>query len=97
MTDLVSYWSFDSNANDIHDTYDFGVTGATLDSDGILNNSYYFDGVDDYMTLPSFSRDSTLNNKAMSVSVWVKLDELNEVAGNWIINQRENTYNNGNA
>lgn len=48
-TNLVSYWDFDSNANDIVGSNNGTVNGATSTT-GILGNAYDFDGVNDYIT-----------------------------------------------
>lgn len=52
---LVSYYPFNGNANDFGSHGSDGtVNGATLtsDKDGNSNSAYYFDGVDDYISIP---------------------------------------------
>ncbi|RYY47153.1 MAG: PKD domain-containing protein, partial [Chitinophagaceae bacterium] len=69
---LVSYYPFSGNANEITGNGQHGIAqnGASLTSDrfGIANSAYYFDGVDDYIQIPS---NSTLNpTDAFSIALY---------------------------
>ncbi|MFA5105947.1 MAG: LamG domain-containing protein [Candidatus Micrarchaeia archaeon] len=66
---LVSYWSFDSNANDLVDSNAGSVSGATISSSGKVSGTYNFNG-SQYIALPNTS--SNLNLPVFSISVWVK-------------------------
>jgi hypothetical protein len=71
LKDLVSYWSFDSNANDVHRTNNGTVTSATPGQTGIINQCYLFDGTDDYIEIPG--NPASLNPQfGISISVWFK-------------------------
>lgn len=63
---LIAHYCFDGNANDAVGTKNGTVYGATLSTDrnGIANSAYEFDGVDDYIQLPSavwFDGDFTIS------------------------------------
>jgi hypothetical protein len=67
---LVAYYPFNGNANDISGNgYHGTVNGATLtsDRDGNENNSYSFDGVDDYIFLGKNSDFPISNSFSISV------------------------------
>jgi hypothetical protein len=69
---LIAYYPFNGNANDESGNgHDGTVYGATLTSDryGNDDSAYSFDGVDDYIDLPSMTPTNDF-----SVSFWVKLD-----------------------
>lgn len=74
---LIGYWPFNGNANDMSiNTNNGTVNGATLTTDrfGLNNRAYYFNGVDNYISIP---HSSTLNmNGPLSFSVWVKPETL---------------------
>jgi len=67
---LISYWSFDTNANDIHRKYNGSINGATLNSNGKINSCYYFDGVGDWIVLPSELKPTGI----FSINCWAKVD-----------------------
>lgn len=74
---LVSYYTFDSNADDDVGSNDGSVTGATwADSGyGIITGGYDFDGTNDKITI---SDDNTLDfTTTYSSSVWVKASGTN--------------------
>ena len=63
---LVGWWPFNGNANDESGNENHGtVNGATLTSDknGAANKAYSFDGVDDFLLIPSDVSD-------FSISLW---------------------------
>lgn len=71
--DLLAYYPFSTNANDMSGWSRNGtVHGAVLTDDrfGSPNSAYHFDGKDDYIEL--FEEDL----KDFSVSVWIKSDTL---------------------
>jgi hypothetical protein len=71
LTDLISYWSFDENANDLHRDNDGSINGATH-TNGFYDKGYYFDGTDDYIT-----GDDFLNNETKgTISCWFKTDNI---------------------
>ena len=72
VTGLVAYYPFNGNANDESGNANHGiVSNATLTNDrfGNLNNSYNFNGIDNYITIP-FSPKFNLDN-SFSFSIWI--------------------------
>lgn len=75
---LISYWSFDSNANDNHRNNNGSITGATGGQTGILNDCYYFDGTDDYIRISD--DDFVLSDGSpISVNIWLKISQIEGV------------------
>jgi hypothetical protein len=73
LTDnLVSYWTFDGNAEDSVGSNDGTVTGATYGASyGIINGAYSYDGSGDYIDV---GNSSTLNpTTALTVAAWIKI------------------------
>ncbi len=73
---LVGYYPFTGNANDVSGNNNHGTTqnGIQLTSDiaGNLQSAYYFDGIDDYISVPdNLGRFSTAN---FSLSLWFKTE-----------------------
>lgn len=69
---LVAFYPFNSNVNDESGNSNHGmVFGATLSTDrfGNPNNSYYFDGIDDYAL---FNDESFDFDSLFSISFWLK-------------------------
>ena len=63
-TGLVGYWPFNGNANDESGNGNNGtVNGATLTSDrfGVANKAYSFDGIDDWIEIPSSVTNYTIS------------------------------------
>jgi hypothetical protein len=68
---LVGYWPFNGNANDESGNGNHGtVNGATLTTDrnGISNNAYNFDGVDDFISTKLINSSIDI-----TISIWVKV------------------------
>jgi len=77
FNDLQSYWDFDHNANDIHRKNNGLIIGATSGQTGILNDCYYYDGIDDYL---NFGDVTFLDNlTTLSVSCWIYPDNITAV------------------
>jgi hypothetical protein len=73
---LVGQWKMGGNAKDSSPYGNNGtVSGATLTTDrkGQTNKAYGFDGVNNYITVPT---QSYFMQTPMSVELWVKLDNL---------------------
>jgi hypothetical protein len=73
--DMVAFYSFDGNANDMSGWGSNGtVSGATLSTDreGNANSAYGFDGVNDYINIPSSTQMSFAK---ISIAGWIKLDQ----------------------
>jgi hypothetical protein len=76
LDDLVSYWTLDnvSIATDLHGNDNGTINGCT-DRQGKIDRCYNFDGIDDYINIPS----STNNNIGLSdfaFSFWIYPDLL---------------------
>lgn len=73
---LIGYYPFNGNAND-NSLYGMNgtVNGATLTSDrfGNTNGAYTFDGINDYISLPT---TKLIDLNKYSYSIWVKLGEI---------------------
>ncbi|HOZ55171.1 MAG TPA: FN3 associated domain-containing protein [Clostridia bacterium] len=74
LTDgLKGYWNFDEAASstliDSLGFYNGTTTGATVNQPGKINKSYYFDGVNDFITHGSDALGSLY-----SISLWIKID-----------------------
>lgn len=98
---LVGWWPFNGNANDESGNGNNGLAsgGPTL-TNGHLGNAssaYYFDGVDDLITVP---HNNSLNfpNNEISISVWISIPDLpdNNLGQNFISKQ-ENQGSNQNG
>jgi hypothetical protein len=71
---LVGYWPFNGNANDESGNGNNGtVNGATLTTDrnGNVNRAYSFNGVSDFINVPSNTGLNLIGN--FTLSAWVKL------------------------
>ena len=69
---LVGYWPFNGNANDESGNGNNGtVNGATLTSDrfGNTNNSYSFDGINDFIKV---NNANNLESANLSISFWLQ-------------------------
>ena len=72
---LVTYYSFDGNANDLSGNGNDGVVyGATLTTDrfGVANRAYDFDGINDYILASA----DPLPTADRTVALWFKADSL---------------------
>ena len=72
---LVGWWPFSGNSNDESGNGNNGnpLYGTILSNDrfGNINNSYSFDGVDDYMSTPIIQS----NINSYSISIWFKTSD----------------------
>ena len=76
-SDLVSYWSFDTDATDSIGSNNGAVNGA-VQTTGFISNGYSFDGVDDEIVISdddslSFTDGSDL---PFSVNAWINFDDV---------------------
>ena len=73
---LVAYYPFNGNANDESGNgYNGTVNGASLTTDifGNANNAYYFDGVNDFISIPDFNLTT---DSAVTVRILARPDDL---------------------
>jgi len=79
LVDLVSVWEMDETSGttmtDANSTNNGTITGADVDSTGILNKAYKYNGTSDYVSVPdadvfSFT-DGSGNDEPFSISLWV--------------------------
>ncbi|MEX1384426.1 hypothetical protein [Lutibacter sp.] len=75
-TDLISHYTLDTNASDSHDTNDGTVTGAvfTTGSAGIIDEAIDFDGVNDYLVLPTSLGTDIGTTSVASINFWIEVD-----------------------
>ena len=76
---LVGYWTLNGNANDESPNNNNGtITGATLVPDrfGNANSAYYFDGIDDYITIKEANGFDDFDDPEteFTLSAWCKPD-----------------------
>lgn len=70
LTNLISYWKLDGNANDSHGSNNGIISGASYTSSGKINGCYDFDG-SDYIYVTS---NSSMNiGGDFTASCWVYL------------------------
>jgi hypothetical protein len=75
-TGLLAYYSFNGNANDVSGNNNNGiVSGAVLTQDRFnsIDRAYSFDGIDDYIDLPSLYSYSPTN---FTLNAWIELAGL---------------------
>ncbi len=89
---LMAYYPFDGNANDVSGNNNNGtVYGASAVPDrfGISNGAYYFDGKTNYILIPS---STSLNfQNAITINFWMKISSFN---GNEQYVLSQGSYNN---
>ncbi len=76
---LMAYYPLNGNANDVSGNGNNGVvTGALLTTDrhGHPNSAYWFDGIDDKITIPSSPSLHPVNQ--LTISFWIWVDSLPE-------------------
>ena len=84
-TNLVGYWSFNSDATDDKGSADGTPTGgASYTTSGCkLGGCYYFDGSDDYISIPSTS----LKDSEFTWTVWLYKNGAQPSGyGSWMYN-----------
>lgn len=70
---LVAYYPFDGNANDQSGNNNHGIeNGGIQYQPGVSGKAIKFDGVDDYIRVPSSSSLNPVNQ--LSISFWVKVE-----------------------
>lgn len=79
-TDLISYYSFDSDASDDHASNDGTVNGATHEATSFLDGGYSFDGNDD-ISLPIQPTGIT----GYTINLWVKPADWTPTSRNYLI------------
>ncbi len=85
---LIAAWSMDEGVGEtIRDISGNDNTGVLYNgvawTEGKLANGLYFDGKDDYVQLPN-SESLNVNNDAVTLSAWVKLEVLpSEMSGSY--------------
>lgn len=91
---LVGWWPFNGNANDESGNNNNGSSnGAVLTTDrfGTSNSAYYFDGINDYITVPNSTSLSIAGN--ISVCAWIKTRGFNGTSNyHTIVNKRISGY-----
>jgi hypothetical protein len=109
---LEGWWPFNGNANDESGNGNNGtVNGATLSSDrfGNTNSSFHFDGINDWINMPSGSSTSMNITSNYTVSFWFKTtqgtnagligfgDNINSNGGGYLVAIGNGNLNNPNG
>lgn len=94
MLNLVSEWKFDGNTNDTWGTNNGTVSSSPVVTPNCVSGScYYFDGVDDYISIPdSSSLDIT---DAITLEAWVNIASLQNTNYEYIIRKTAAEPNQG--
>ncbi|MBI2486546.1 MAG: hypothetical protein HYW01_06240 [Deltaproteobacteria bacterium] len=74
---MVSWWSGDSNANDIQDGNDGMLQGDTTFAAGKVDQAFSFDGSGDFVSVPD-STDWDFGSNDFSIDLWVKFDQIKD-------------------
>jgi hypothetical protein len=84
-TNLVSYYNFEDNANDLVGTNNGTATNVVYNASGIIGKSLELDGTGSYVTIPD---DNTLSftNGLFSICLWARFDNL--TGGNLLVSKR---------
>jgi len=76
---LIAHWSFDENAGSNSTDHSQNGNDLTISNagwtSGISQSGLYFNGVDDFVQVPS-TPSLSIDLDAVSISVWLKLEEL---------------------
>ncbi len=69
-TNLISWWTADDTAQDLYGNNHGVPQGGVAYGDGVVNNAFYFDGIDDVVVVPS-STDLNITGD-VTVELWVR-------------------------
>lgn len=91
--DLVAYWPFDGNADDMAGDNHGIVAGATLVQDrfGVAQNAFSFDG-DDWITIED-SPTLTLGSGPFTLAAWINLSSYGDEGGYYLLSHSEGAGN----
>ena len=82
MDGIVSWWKLDGNADDsVGSNHGALYNDVDCSAEGKYGEGCYFDGVGDYMTLPS-TVDTTLNNGVSTFMLHMYIEDVNVNGGN---------------
>jgi len=70
--DQVSYWKFDTNANDTLNIHDLGNNNSALNSSGKINSCYEFNGVDSSL----YKTTANISDTNFTLSFWINSDDI---------------------
>jgi hypothetical protein len=71
---LIGWWPGEGNANDLVGVHHgWLANGTTADGNGLVNQAFVFDGVDDWVAIAD---DPTLRPMRLTVMAWVQFDSL---------------------
>jgi hypothetical protein len=85
-TQLIAWYPFNGDADDESGNNLDGVNNGavlTTDRDGNTNGAYYFDGINDFIQLPSSLELDNLNG-GFTISLWYYLDTTSNFSGGLI-------------
>ena len=70
-------WPFEDSANDVSGNDRHGSANGPIQIEGRLGNAYQFDGIDDFIQIPSLPASSEF-----SIGAWVYITSINDVQAN---------------
>lgn len=73
---LMSWWPADGSATDLFSGNNLTLSGGLNYSSGKIGQAFYFDGIDDYATLPAGSADVG-SGEGFSLEGWLKPENVN--------------------
>lgn len=71
---LVSYWSFDGNADDSSGNGNNGIVNGPVLTTGKINQAYSFNGVNDYISITNEAPFDFERTDKLSIALWLKPD-----------------------
>jgi len=74
IDNLLAYWKYEASSSPVLDAFtgghDMAVTGGTFDQTGIIGNSVFFDGIDDFGKVPN-SVDFDAMTSELTLTTWL--------------------------
>jgi len=81
---LVAYYTGDNTPNDAKGTYNGTLVNGTTYATGKINNGFSFDGINDYVNIPTFGSTFSNNTSPHSYAAWIYPTNVTDNY-NWII------------
>jgi len=75
MGGLISWWQGSNDAMDAIGEHDGTLANGVTFSEGVLNEAFSFDGIDDYVTVPN-DNDWNFGNSPFTIALWAKFNDL---------------------
>lgn len=75
-SNLKAYWTGDSTPNDAKGIYNGTLVNGATYGTGKINNGFSFDGINDYVDIPTFGASFSASTSAFTISAWVNVPNL---------------------